>query len=310
MIVIHSGNFELLCFRHRRTQTLYISDILHVPFLEAPSYSKIQTGFYIAAVEDALARNNTDRQHGLVPAPAVSPASPRKRPKVNKVDDHVSVSPSSVRGIFLTNHDVYQDATSVFKHQAQIRNYLVVNSYDMDPQESIYKRVDVAWEDLVESQFGESQSDSGRTPLMTDHYETRETYHTTHVDTFLRLRDHADGLSSRERGLTLDRLSRLHEEEGVLMLDGWLSLVEDCGRGFELHISAKVAHTKAHKVALRKEAALRQQCVGIASSHRFFGLFGDDSEEGGGRLWLIQAFAGTSLLESGETITEHQRYEF
>lgn len=105
IIVIHSGNYEIVCLRHRKSQTLYISDILHVPFLEAPSYSKVQTGLYIAAVEDTLARNKVDRAHGLVPTwtPPAVPDRPSKRPKVvEQLHGDVSVSHSSIQGVVLT----------------------------------------------------------------------------------------------------------------------------------------------------------------------------------------------------------------
>ena len=60
-IILHSGNYEYVCFRHRETQTLYVSDVLHVPFLRDPGYAKLQIGLYIAAVEDALGRHRLEK---------------------------------------------------------------------------------------------------------------------------------------------------------------------------------------------------------------------------------------------------------
>lgn len=56
LIIIHSGNLEHICIRHRASQTLYISDILHVPQLKEPGYGKLQVGLYISAVDDAMRR--------------------------------------------------------------------------------------------------------------------------------------------------------------------------------------------------------------------------------------------------------------
>jgi hypothetical protein len=56
ILVLHSSNYGYVCVRHRETQTLYISDILHVPFLKEPGYGKVQIGIYITALEDALRR--------------------------------------------------------------------------------------------------------------------------------------------------------------------------------------------------------------------------------------------------------------
>jgi hypothetical protein len=57
--VIHSGNYEYICIRHRATQTLYVSDILHVPFV--PGYMKLQIGLYIAGLDDAFRRYRSEK---------------------------------------------------------------------------------------------------------------------------------------------------------------------------------------------------------------------------------------------------------
>lgn len=56
IIVLHSGNHEFVCIRHRESQTLYISDIIHPPTCKAPAYGKLHVGIYIAAVQDAILR--------------------------------------------------------------------------------------------------------------------------------------------------------------------------------------------------------------------------------------------------------------
>lgn len=61
MFLLRSGNYEILCLRHRETQTLYISDILHIPFLKDPGYGKLQIATYIIALEDTLHRTRLNK---------------------------------------------------------------------------------------------------------------------------------------------------------------------------------------------------------------------------------------------------------
>jgi hypothetical protein len=60
LLILHAGNYEYICIRHRETQTLYISDILHIPFLKEPGYGKVQVAIYMAAIDDALCRITLD----------------------------------------------------------------------------------------------------------------------------------------------------------------------------------------------------------------------------------------------------------
>jgi hypothetical protein len=71
---MHGCNYEYICIRHRDTQTLYVSDILHVPFLKEPGYGKVQIGIYITALEDVLQRVVLDGVSGRSSA-ADRPAS-------------------------------------------------------------------------------------------------------------------------------------------------------------------------------------------------------------------------------------------
>jgi hypothetical protein len=94
LLVLHAGNYEYVCIRHRETQTLYISDILHIPFLKEPGYGKVQIGIYISAVEDALRRfdlDNSINKSGMRKKPAKKrpAASNQGRPKKRQrtIDD-------------------------------------------------------------------------------------------------------------------------------------------------------------------------------------------------------------------------------
>ncbi|KAF8334391.1 hypothetical protein F5887DRAFT_892809, partial [Amanita rubescens] len=59
--VLHAGNYELLFFRDRQNQTLYISDVVEPHSIGqgtagGPGYFQIHTGLYISAIRDATNR--------------------------------------------------------------------------------------------------------------------------------------------------------------------------------------------------------------------------------------------------------------
>ena len=54
LIVLHSGNYELVCIRDRRSQTLYVSDVIEPPTY--PEYGKLHIGIYIAAIQETIDR--------------------------------------------------------------------------------------------------------------------------------------------------------------------------------------------------------------------------------------------------------------
>ena len=56
VIVIHSGNQELVCLRHRGSQTLYVSDIIVPSACVDPGYGKLHVGIYVAAIQDMMDR--------------------------------------------------------------------------------------------------------------------------------------------------------------------------------------------------------------------------------------------------------------
>ena len=56
VIVLNSGNYELVCLRHRETKTLYVSDLIEPPKCSGPGYGRLHVGIYIAAVQGAIDR--------------------------------------------------------------------------------------------------------------------------------------------------------------------------------------------------------------------------------------------------------------
>lgn len=55
-IVFYCGNFERIGFRHRKSQTLFLSDLIHVPQCKNPAYGKIHIGLYLSIMQDAIDR--------------------------------------------------------------------------------------------------------------------------------------------------------------------------------------------------------------------------------------------------------------
>ena len=56
IIVLQSGNHEFIGIRHRRTRTLYISDLIEPHACQEPAYGKLHVGLYMAAARDAIDR--------------------------------------------------------------------------------------------------------------------------------------------------------------------------------------------------------------------------------------------------------------
>ncbi|KAI0281843.1 hypothetical protein BGY98DRAFT_178108 [Russula aff. rugulosa BPL654] len=60
IMVMHSGNHEIIGIRHRETQTLYISHVIEPHSCSNPAYGKIQVGIYIAAIQETIDRAKQD----------------------------------------------------------------------------------------------------------------------------------------------------------------------------------------------------------------------------------------------------------
>ena len=59
---MHSGNHEIIGIRHRKTQTLYISDVIEPHSCSNPAYGKLQVGIYIAAIQETIDRATQDKE--------------------------------------------------------------------------------------------------------------------------------------------------------------------------------------------------------------------------------------------------------
>ena len=63
LIVLHSGNHELICVRHRKSQTLFVSDVIEPHNCTDPGYCKLHVGVYIASIEDMFDRKGQEGAH-------------------------------------------------------------------------------------------------------------------------------------------------------------------------------------------------------------------------------------------------------
>jgi hypothetical protein len=56
LIVFHCGNCERIGYRHRSSQTLFLSDLIDVSAGSKPHYGQLQIGLYMLILRDALER--------------------------------------------------------------------------------------------------------------------------------------------------------------------------------------------------------------------------------------------------------------
>nr|GAT51746.1 predicted protein [Mycena chlorophos] len=56
VIVFTCGTLERIAIRHRKTQTLYLSDVIDITEIRHPPYLRLQVGLFVAVLKDALSR--------------------------------------------------------------------------------------------------------------------------------------------------------------------------------------------------------------------------------------------------------------
>ncbi|KIM35341.1 hypothetical protein M413DRAFT_350883 [Hebeloma cylindrosporum] len=91
-LVFHCGRAERIGFRHRETQTLYLSELIYPSVVE--KYAKIQIGLHLAIVKDVLERDvlSTTKKR---PAEPISTEKPTKRRKGTHEAEDVDSNPSA-----------------------------------------------------------------------------------------------------------------------------------------------------------------------------------------------------------------------
>jgi hypothetical protein len=97
LIILHSGNHEIIGVRHRATQTLYVSDLIEPHrCTPTPTYGKIHVGIYIAAILDGLDRVKQDMEAEATAAAAETASKDPDKGSDGKDDEHDD-SPSNKR---------------------------------------------------------------------------------------------------------------------------------------------------------------------------------------------------------------------
>jgi hypothetical protein len=82
LIVFHCGKWERIGYRHRGSQTLFLSELIDVSAGSNPRYGQLQTGLYMIILRDAL-----ERIRLIKDAATTSTATPAKRKRPDGVGD-------------------------------------------------------------------------------------------------------------------------------------------------------------------------------------------------------------------------------
>ncbi|KIM35343.1 hypothetical protein M413DRAFT_32590 [Hebeloma cylindrosporum] len=84
-LVFHCGKAERIGFRHRETQTLYLSEIIDPSVIE--KYAKIQTGLHLAIAKDVLERDVLSSTKKRPAEPTDAESSSKRRRTTHETDD-------------------------------------------------------------------------------------------------------------------------------------------------------------------------------------------------------------------------------
>ena len=77
LIIFHCGKWERIGYRHRTSQTLFLSDLIDVSTGSNPRYGQLQTGLYMIILRDALEHIQLIKDGS---ATSTSTPTKRKRP--------------------------------------------------------------------------------------------------------------------------------------------------------------------------------------------------------------------------------------
>ncbi|KIM40416.1 hypothetical protein M413DRAFT_28883 [Hebeloma cylindrosporum] len=92
-LVFHCGKAERIGFRHRETQTLYLSELIDPSAVE--KYAKIQTGLHLAIVKDVLERDVLSSTKKRPAAEPINTECQSKRVKRTHETEDVDSNPSA-----------------------------------------------------------------------------------------------------------------------------------------------------------------------------------------------------------------------
>ncbi|TFK70811.1 hypothetical protein BDN72DRAFT_877549 [Pluteus cervinus] len=114
-IVFNSGNYERIGIRHRKSQTLFLSDLIHVPSCTNPTYGKLHLGLYLWVLQDALDRLCRKRE-SLDRVPLMVQPSLGKRPRDTSLEARRNTRQKlDAAGAKLSNKAASSDEKSFWK---------------------------------------------------------------------------------------------------------------------------------------------------------------------------------------------------
>ncbi|KIM39085.1 hypothetical protein M413DRAFT_29653 [Hebeloma cylindrosporum] len=119
-IFFHCGKYERIGFRHRKTQTLYLSELID-PFVQE-YYGKMQIGLQLAIAKDLLERREIEKRPSSKKRPAESDTNPsKKRQKASEDIPEIDSNPSTALveetlgsrhlALFSLDYDVFRSPT-------------------------------------------------------------------------------------------------------------------------------------------------------------------------------------------------------
>jgi hypothetical protein len=293
VLILHAGNYEYVCLRHRETQTLYVSDILHVPCLKDPGYGKVQIGIYITALEDALERIALDSI--IEGRPPTDHGAGHKDRIGNRKASVKKRSGGTSRGRLNKHKPTIDDAEVNFCiwHALQVNHPLIC-------------------------QWSLQQANNRNFLLLHLCYDI---YHTTNPEVFHRAPvaslDSDDENASEppppDSVVTKDAclflfLNSVLGQGNTGVVHGGILEIETDDKKSRLNVAAKLSFSDEQRERVHSEWSVHMHLTsqGIKGVPTLLGIFYDPEVETA-PLCLLTCHAGVSLRRSGKSITSVQR---
>ncbi|KII83381.1 hypothetical protein PLICRDRAFT_180463 [Plicaturopsis crispa FD-325 SS-3] len=315
LVILHSGNLEFICVRHRESQTLYVSDILHLPCMEDPKYGKTALGVYLLAIDDAIRRNQLDSAVDDAPEPPAgvddideSDAQTDASDESAKKKSRTTPPPTNRRG---RSGRKRGKRKAVAKEKTELTENVI--PIMLCP---LVLKADSFLKEMME----EIASSARSVLLMHFKYDLYDTVNPGIFFRGIRLNSAVDTSSpppttpvtrfSKDDRILLVLTSELGEGAVGVVHGGVVRVESSHRKTTELKIAAKLAFTPRQQKALIHEMEVykRLSSKGVEGVPKILGEWHDADE--GGPSCVIMSHAGLSLRDRGGKITPEQRDGF
>jgi hypothetical protein len=300
-IILHSGNYEFVCFRHRGSQKLYVSDILLVKNLSRPGYGKLQIGIYMATLDDAFRRlaldkvgDSTGSEHdedsdSMDEDEDESQEADKRPPKRRKA--------SHIKDVSEVDSVCLPCLRLIFQIQADTYIWILLKF--------------MLWS-IIE------QVSSRHVLLLHMHYDIYDTVHPAIFYRGARINLDNEGLLSPpvtpatsfpiDARILLFLTSDCGEDASGVLHDGILELEWDEKNSSTIAVTTKLAFTDKHQENLVQEWSVHMHMLSesVEGIQTILGVYHEDEDEGPSCLVSYQA--GTSLADKKLTLSPDQRY--